>query len=161
MRNGHRVEVVDLQRRRKVDRSALKRAAVAALQREKAPPTRVSLILMNDRQIEGPHRRWLGKPGPTDVISFRFPDGNPDGPDVEVLVSVQSAAREAGRRGISLREELIRYVVHGVLHTLGYQDSTPSRRRAMFRMQERLVRDLDLEDSRAPARRTIRGSKAL
>jgi probable rRNA maturation factor len=154
---GHRVEIVDLQRRRRVERGALARAAVAALERGGAPSTRVSLVLMDDRQIAGPHGRWLGEPGPTDVISFRYPAGNPDGPDVELLVSVQRAAREAGRRRIPLRRELVRYVVHGVLHTLGYRDSTPGARRAMFRVQERLVRDL--EDSRRPARRTIRSGK--
>lgn len=158
MRNGHRVEVVDLQRRRRVDRGALARAAVTALEHGKNPATRVSLVLMDDPQIARLHRRWLGEHGPTDVISFRYPGGNPDGPDIELLVSVQRAALEARRRGIPLRRELVRYVIHGVLHTLGYRDSTPAQRRAMFRVQERLVRDL--EDSLAPARRTIRGSKA-
>ncbi len=149
---GHRVEVTDLQRRRRVEQGALERAAVAALQREGAPATRVSVVLMSDRQIAEPHERWLGKAGATDVISFRYPGDGPDGPDVEVLISVERAAREAGRRRIPLRRELARYVVHGVLHALGYRDADVASRRAMFRVQEGIVRGL--EDSRPAARRT-------
>jgi probable rRNA maturation factor len=148
----HRVEVTDLQRRRRVERGALERAAVAALMREGAPATRVSVVLMSDRQIAEPHERWLGEPGATDVISFRYPSNGPDGPDVELLVSVERAAREADRRGIPLRRELARYVVHGVLHALGYRDADAASRRAMFRVQEGIVREL--EDSRPAPRRT-------
>ena len=78
---------------------------------------------------------------PTDVLSFslRLPDRRLQG-DVYVCRAV--ARRHARRHGVSEREELIRLLVHGVLHVLGYDHPETARRErsAMWQRQERYVR---------------------
>jgi probable rRNA maturation factor len=54
----------------------------------------------------------------------------------EIVVSFQTARREAAARGLPVTEELGRYCVHGFLHLLGYEDDKKSAREALFRIQE-------------------------
>ena len=89
------------------------------------------------------NRRWKGHDRPTDVLSFALP--LPDGTlAADVYVCGQVARRQARELGLPEREELIRLVVHGTLHALGYDHPEgPGRTRsAMWRRQERYVRAL-------------------
>jgi probable rRNA maturation factor len=119
------------------------------------------VALVNDRTIAALNRRWLGHEGPTDSIAFAFDDDpGPDGTRGEVVVSAETALREARDRGTDPREELLLYVAHGVLHLLGWQDDTPARRRAMNARARRLValarRPSPARRPAAPRRRTAR-----
>lgn len=92
------------------------------------------------QQLNAVHK---GHDTPTDVLSFALPQ--PDGSlagDIYVCPSV--AATEAAERGIPLRQELIRLVVHGVLHTLGYDHPEGDARAEseMWQLQERYVEAL-------------------
>lgn len=101
----------------------------------------ISVILTGDAALARLHRRFLGVSGPTDVMSF--PLGDPGGPPSgEVYVSCERAAAEARRRGIAPAEEVLRYVVHGVLHLLGEKDGTPAQRARMWKRQEAVVEGL-------------------
>lgn len=117
-------------------------AAVAfhVLQAEGQPEAELSVTLVDDDRIAQLHVDYMDIPGPTDVISF--PLGDPEDPVPilgEVVVSVDTAAREAEERGITLREELLRYVVHGTLHLFGYDDHEPEDYAAMHARQEELL----------------------
>ena len=84
--------------------------------------------------------RWKGRDEPTDVLAFALTDprGTLAG---DIYICPWVAAREARSRGISLRQELHRLVVHGVLHVLGYDHPEGRSRTAspMWRRQERYV----------------------
>lgn len=89
------------------------------------------------RKMNAEHK---GRDRPTDVLSFAMAE--PSGRTVgDVYVCPWVAAREARTRGIPLREELIRLVVHGTLHALGREHPEDERRTssAMWRRQERYV----------------------
>ncbi len=90
------------------------------------------------RRLNG---EYLGHDRPTDVISFGLagPDGRLAG-DVYVCRAV--AARNARRHGVSLRQELVRLVIHGTLHALGYDhpDGDHRTRSPMWQRQERYVK---------------------
>jgi probable rRNA maturation factor len=85
----------------------------------------LSIAFVTDAAIRRINRRFLGHDWATDVISF------PLGTDLlgELVISAPYARSEARRRGISEREELLRYVIHGILHLLGYDDHRPADRR--------------------------------
>jgi probable rRNA maturation factor len=97
----------------------------------------------------GPHRMrrlnhaYKGHDAPTDVISFALPqpDGTLSG-DIYLCRSV--AAREARRRRLPVREEILRLAVHGTLHVLGYDhpESEGRERSEMWQRQEHYVRAL-------------------
>ncbi len=66
----------------------------------------------------------------------------PNGPFGEIVVSAETALREARARGIEPQEELLRYAIHGLLHILGYDDRTPSERRRMRALERRYLKRL-------------------
>ncbi|MFQ5843778.1 MAG: rRNA maturation RNase YbeY [Planctomycetota bacterium] len=93
------------------------------------PGRDVVVALVDDETIAGLHRRFLGRRGATDVLSF---------PPGEIVASAETAAREAAARGLRPLHELLLYVVHGALHLEGHGDRTP-RQRARMRAAERRV----------------------
>ena len=113
----------------------IRKLAGLVLSGEGRPGVTLSLAFVDDRAIRAVNRRFLSHDYATDVISFLLEDPQDDlfG---EVVVSTQYAAREAGRRRISVAEEVQRYVAHGILHLLGYDDTTTAKKRRMWRRQE-------------------------
>lgn len=108
----------------------------------------VHVALVDDAEIRLLNDRYLEKDTPTDVLAFALedeegearwdPDG--EGPAAEVVVSVDTARREAGLRRIPLESELAFYLIHGVLHILGYDDRNEADRE---RMREAEARHLE------------------
>lgn len=90
----------------------------------------VDVILISDRRISALHRRFMQLAGPTDVITFRHG---------EIFISAETAQRQAETFGTSLEHELRLYLVHGLLHLQGFDDSRPASRRRMSALQERVV----------------------
>jgi len=86
----------------------------------------VELSFVDDETIRGVNRSYRGLDRPTDVLSFRYgPDaeglaGPDDDPEGEILVSVETAERQARTEGHSLAEELSVLVIHGLHHILGF-----------------------------------------
>ncbi len=86
------------------------------------------------------HLRHLG---PTDVITFDYSDPSlADWLIGDIFVCVPMALDQGACFGVPWQQELIRYVVHGILHLRGYDDHAPSRRAVMKKEENRLVRIL-------------------
>jgi probable rRNA maturation factor len=100
----------------------------------------LSFAVLDDRAMRDLNRRALAHDRPTDVLSFPFARR----PVLagEVVVSAQTARREAAARGHSPYHELLLYAVHGVLHLLGHDDHDPARRRRMRAAERRALRAL-------------------
>jgi probable rRNA maturation factor len=103
----------------------------------------ISVSLLDDGAMAELNRRWLGRPGSTDVLAFSLA-GEGDPPLGDIYVGRERAARQAGEHGVPVAEELVRLVVHGTLHVLGHDHPEgPERLESeMFRLQEALVREL-------------------
>ena len=131
-------------------RSPLGRARIAdvarvALRAERVRHALVSITLLSPRAIAAMNRRHLDHAGPTDVISFGFaPVDNRRAVVGDVYIAPGVARRNAREHGGSVREELMRLVVHGVLHVVGHDHPDGERRYAspMWRRQEKLLRSL-------------------
>jgi len=84
----------------------------------------LSILIVNDAQIREINRDYLGKDRPTNVISFAMQEGEGEGiqPDLlgDVVISAETAARDAAEAGTSFESELYFLLLHGVLHLLGY-----------------------------------------
>jgi len=118
---------------------SIKRLAEHVLKEEGAKGIRrVSVILVNNREIRELNSRFLKKNRPTDVMSF--PLDGPDGRTGEVYASVDMAKDQAVRFAVSLGEELSRLVIHGILHLLGYDDRHPNPRKIMKAREEHHLR---------------------
>jgi probable rRNA maturation factor len=118
----------------------LERAALTVLQSERAGATELSIALLDDGAISSLNEQYLSHAGPTDVISFPLHQaGLPLVGDI--YIGVEQAARQAAELGIPLREELLRLVIHGTLHVLGWDHTDgPDRMDApMYARQEELL----------------------
>jgi probable rRNA maturation factor len=126
------IPVSNRQRRVGVRARDVREVVTAAFTAEDAGEPDIGVALVNDEVIAGLNEQWLGHEGPTDSIAFSYEDDpGPDGLRGEVVVSAETAAREAAARGIDARHELLLYVAHGTLHLLGWDDDTPDKRRRM------------------------------
>lgn len=113
--------------------------------RRPATPARrvaVDLHIVGDGQIAELNLAHMKHAGPTDVLAFPMGETDPERRAYylgEVVVSFQTARREAAERRISAVEELSRYCVHGFIHLLGYADKTDTQRRILFSIQEEAI----------------------
>lgn len=102
----------------------------------------LSITFVGTAKISQLNRRYLGHVGPTDVISFAFGRRGRREPVIgDIYICVEVARANARRRGIAAGEELLRLVIHGTLHVLGYEHPNTERRveSAMWRKQERIL----------------------
>jgi probable rRNA maturation factor len=135
-----RIRVRNLQRKIAVNVGELEDFAAAAVQRclplrkQKRTDLRklreVFIYIISDRRMAFLHRRFLGKTGPTDVLTFQHG---------EIFISVETARRPARAFGNSLMRELKLYIVHGLLHLHGFDDQTPAEARRMKATQEKIL----------------------
>ncbi len=103
----------------------------------------VSVTFLGPAAMRAMNREYKHRDRPTDVIAFALPQ--PDGSLAgDVYICRFVAAREARSRGVPVREELLRLVVHGTLHVLGHDhpESAARERSPMWRRQERYVEAL-------------------
>ena len=117
------------------------------------PLAELSVLLVDERTMTELHERWMGEPGPTDVLAFPMDElrpphlgGNRDdqGPEPgllgDVVLCPQVAAAQAKLAGHSPQAELELLCVHGVLHLLGYDHADPEEEAEMFGLQAELLR---------------------
>jgi probable rRNA maturation factor len=135
-------EVLVSGRKLPLSRATVRRIVAAVLRAERQEALISVTFLGRDamRRLNAEHH---GHDYPTDVLTFALKDqsGHPVG---DVYICPWVASREARARGIPLRQEIIRLVVHGTLHALGreHPEGPERTRSAMWRRQERYVRAL-------------------
>jgi probable rRNA maturation factor len=128
-----------------ISRSRVATLAEGVLRRERVRDALLSIAFVTDRRIAALNREHLGHTGPTDVISFGFAPVDSGRVVVgDVYIAPGVARRNAREHGGSIREELMRLVVHGVLHVVGHDHPDGETRYVspMWRRQERLLRSL-------------------
>lgn len=88
------------------------------------PEGELSILLVDDYQIEELNNQYLNRAGPTNVIAFPMQEGkfSEISPHLlgDVVISVETAAREGASGGISVEERFSQLLVHGILHLFGY-----------------------------------------
>ena len=136
-----RVFVSDRQRSLRIDARRLARELAEVLRRVEYPGD-LSLSLVDDREMRELHARFSNDDTPTDVLAFPLDGPRPAGPAGEVVVSVETALREARTRGLRPRGEVLLYAVHGILHLTGEDDHDPVRKKRMDRRTLHLLRAL-------------------
>jgi rRNA maturation RNase YbeY len=106
----------------------------------KSPLRELSVALVNDRQMADLHQRFMNIPGPTDVLTFPI-DQDKNGRPItgEVIVCVPYARRQAKENGVPLRDELLLYTLHGMLHLAGFDDRTESDFKRMHRTEDAIL----------------------
>jgi probable rRNA maturation factor len=126
--NRQRKRLLDLDEFRAFAESAV--VKVAELGTPARLPEEINVIFVSDARIAGIHRDFLSVNGPTDVITFLHG---------EIVISVETADRQAKQLSTSFRRELRIYFVHGLLHLAGFDDLTDKGFLYMADTQEQIV----------------------
>ncbi len=132
------IRVLNRQRKRPVPRQSLQQFAERALSltlAKRACPfsslSEIAIVLISDERMARLHQRYLGTYESTDVITFHHG---------EIFISVETAAEQAQRYRSTCLAEIELYLVHGILHLAGYNDTEKNSAREMHAVQRRLVR---------------------
>jgi len=116
--------------------------AIAAMRLH--PECDLEITLVDEDRMSELHVQWMDLPGPTDVLSFPMdeltPDSAADGPGIigDIVLCPQFAQAQAKT---TLADELHLLTVHGVLHCIGFDHAEPEEEKAMFELQDRILRD--------------------
>lgn len=129
-----------------VDRALLRARARRVLRAIERADRELSIALVDDAGMRALNAAWRGRDRPTDVLAFPLEQG----PHVErrghllgdVVIGVETAARQARARRRSLDDEVARLLVHGALHLVGHDHVRPDEARRMRAEERRLLRAL-------------------
>jgi len=130
-----------------VDRRLLRSRAVRVLRELERFDAELSIALVDDATISDLNRRYRSKAGPTDVLSFSQLEGE----HVElagnllgdVVISLETAARQARVAHRGLDSEVAKLLVHGILHLIGHDHELDDEARVMQQLERRLRRAID------------------
>jgi probable rRNA maturation factor len=127
--------------------AVVRRVADAMLIELELEHAELSVLLTNDRQIQALNLAHRQKDQPTDVLAFPLDEGGGADGAVsgtrllgDVVISLDTAARQARGRSRELLPEVRFLLAHGLLHLLGYDHGDPAQKREMTLMTRRLVR---------------------
>ena len=129
-------------------KALLRRAALATIEAEEIADVDLSIAVVDAAAMSRLHKRYLKKHGPTDVLTFDFGSDPAAGRiDGEIVVCADVARRRAAQRSSKLsdaKSELALYVVHGLLHLLGYDDHKPADFRRMHAREDEILTRIGL-----------------
>ncbi len=135
-----KVEIANLQKHYKIKNSKIKQVAEEVLG-NKSSNARLSFAFVDDNEIKRLNKRYFDSNEVTDVIAF--PLNNHNGHlNGEIVVSVETAVDTAGKENTDVEGEIILYVVHGLLHLLGYCDGNRSDAEIMHDRESSILKTL-------------------
>lgn len=121
------------------------------LEMEHAGECQLGIVVTDDEQVRALNREYAGDDHATDVLSFSLREGEefarPDGTDRlgEVVISYETAERQATEAGYHTEDELAHLLVHGVLHLLGHDHSEPEDEGRMRAKERSVLSGLGIE----------------
>ena len=111
------------------------------------PMAELSILLVDEDTMSAYHQKYLGEPGPTDVLSFPMDELRPPKDDEEppagllgdIVLCPAVTARQAAEHGRTAKAEAEYLLVHGLLHLLGYDHADPHEEAEMFGLKDRII----------------------
>lgn len=140
-KQAYRILVANEQASLAIDEARLAVAARCILADSEYPAAMVSIAVVDDPTIRALNVQYLQHDYPTDVLSFVLEE-SPRRVEGELVVSADTATREAQEAGWSPLDELLLYVIHGTLHLVGYDDHEPADQVEMYRAEGHYLQKL-------------------
>lgn len=154
--------IANRQRTQKINSRSLRSIVSALFAELKIERAELGIRLVGAREMARVNGRFLQHAGSTDVITFDHLDSDPALTPAawqlhgELFICVDDAVAQAREFRTSWQSEVVRYVIHGILHLRGYDDLQPRLRRRMKRKENRLLhrlaRRFSLAELSSPAR---------
>ena len=140
----YQIALLNQQSRHRVNEVQLTDAATAVLEDSEFSSAAISLAVVDDETIHELNERHLAHDYPTDVLSFVLEDDG-DHLEGEVILSADTAASVAEEVGNTATGEQLLYVIHGVLHLVGYDDKSESDAKEMRAAESRYLKRFGIE----------------
>ena len=130
------------------DSPGLVRLATFALDQLRIhPQAELSILLVDEPTMSAYHEKYMGEPGPTDVLSFPMDELRPPEDDEEpplgllgdIVLCPAVTDRQAREHGRSTAAEAEYLLVHGILHLLGYDHADDAERTEMFGLKDKII----------------------
>ena len=132
------LHITNLQKTLPLDRRRMRQAIRAIVRDAEIPEARISLAILDDPAIAALHQRYMNDPESTDVLSFVL-ERTEHCLEGEVVISADTARANAARYRSTPEKELLLYAIHGTLHLVGYDDTTPKKRALMRKMEKKYL----------------------
>ncbi|MFH0839488.1 MAG: rRNA maturation RNase YbeY [Candidatus Omnitrophota bacterium] len=128
-----RLNVSNISRCRFLNAKKLKKVVVSILRKSGVRTGELSIIFATDSEIRPLNKKYRQEDRPTDVLSFSLGE---EGILGDIVISVERARAQAKAFGTSFKYEMELYIIHGVLHILGYGDEVPPERKVMRKKEK-------------------------
>ena len=138
------VHIINRQSAVKVSTKDLAGLLEDVIRRELGRDVLVNVLLSDDNHITELNRQFLGRNEPTDVLSFPLDQETPEDDEPtfgDVVISGETALREATERYIEPERELTLYALHGILHLLGYDDQIEPDQKKMRAREAEILKE--------------------
>jgi len=131
-----------------VDTQRLSQLAAFALDALRIhPEAELSIVLVDEDTMSAYHERFMGEPGPTDVLSFPMDELRAPEPDEEpplgllgdIVLCPTVTAAQAASMGRTPEEEADYLLIHGLLHLLGHDHAEPDEKKVMFDLNDTII----------------------
>ena len=139
MTAGPTVRICSSQTSLRVPRRKIANLVAFVARTERAAVGDVDIAVVGADEMARLNRRYHGYAGPTDVLSFDLSDAGDATLSAQIIVCSDVALEEAAKRHLRPQRELLLYVVHGLLHLLGYDDTSGAKARRMHARQGELL----------------------
>ena len=121
----------------------LKKLVEVICNRFKLSKATISIAIVDDTQIRKVNKQFLNQDIPTDCLSFNLSENDTNSvKSFELVVNAEMAVRQANLRGHSSEAELALYITHGLLHNLGFDDSTQKQAEKMHNIEDEILQQL-------------------
>ena len=118
------VQIANRQSKHRISKKKIQQTASVILNALGYPDAELSILIVDDQQIAQLNHQYLNRQGPTNVIAFSMRQGpfSDIAPNLlgDVVISIDTAQREAQSAGISMQDRFDQLLIHGTLHLLGY-----------------------------------------
>jgi len=122
--------------------AAIQRTAEYVCRSEGVKIAELSFVIVDDGTMRAMNKKFLKHNYITDVITFPLEQ---KGVNAEIYIDAQQAKRQAKEHAVTVKNEMMRLVVHGTLHSIGYRDTTKGSKKRMDSIQERYVSELNVK----------------
>ena len=136
------IQLKNLQKKATLNLPQIQRIVKAILAYEHIKDANLSFAFVTNQKIKSLNQKFLGRSYQTDVLSFDLRENKKDILIGEIIISIEMAIKNAQSFGNDLNNELALYIVHGILHLLGFDDHRPSDIKRMRKKEQQLLKHL-------------------
>jgi len=134
------IEIANLQKHFEIKKNKIKSVVEEVLSKE-GKDANLSFAFVDNNEIKKLNKRYFDSDEVTDVIAFPL-SNQKNVISGEIIVSVETAVDTAGKGRIDIEGEILLYIVHGLLHLLGYRDDNREDSNVMHGKESRILKNL-------------------